>query len=34
MTMHKPEQIRRRAYKIWQVEGCLSDSEFATLAHG
>ncbi|KNY13163.1 hypothetical protein AKG11_30780 [Shinella sp. SUS2] len=22
MTMHKPEQIRRRAYEIWQAEGC------------
>jgi hypothetical protein len=27
MTMHKPEQIRRRAYEIWQAEGCPPDSE-------
>ncbi len=38
MNMQKPEQIRRRAYEIWQAEGCppggelrhwfIPDSEF------
>lgn len=27
MTMHKPEQIRRRPYEILQAKGCPPDSE-------